>query len=149
MSDWVWFAPRARHARNVECAVSRGRLRSRAAATHCRAHHRRVIVAASGGEGRDINTPSARAPRAAPASPRSVISAPGPPPQHGMPAPAKVRVGIISRRRKRFILNEDELVRAVLALGFEVQILPLEEMTLYEQVWSSVTWQVRIASLNH
>jgi hypothetical protein len=66
-----------------------------------------------------------------------------------MPAPAKVRVGIISRRRKRFILNEDELVRAVLALGFEVQILPLEEMTLYEQVWSSVTWQVRIASLSH
>lgn len=55
-------------------------------------------------------------------------------PEHGMPAPAKVRVGIISRRRKRFILNEDELVRAVLALGFEVQILPLEEMTLYEQL---------------
>ena len=32
----------------------------------------------------------------------------------GMPPPSKVRVGIISRRRKRFILNEDALVRATL-----------------------------------
>ena len=52
----------------------------------------------------------------------------------GMPPPSKVRVGIISRRRKRFILNEDALVRATLELGFEVQILPLEDMTLYEQL---------------
>ena len=51
-----------------------------------------------------------------------------------MPPPSKVRVGIISRRRKRFILNEDALVRATLELGFEVQILPLEDMTLYEQL---------------
>jgi len=72
------------------------------------------------------------APRCGPASPglypilRQVGEAP----------PARVRVGIISRRRKRFILNEHELVEAVLSLGYDVQLLPMEEMTLFEQVSS-------------
>lgn len=48
--------------------------------------------------------------------------------------PTKIRVGIISRRRKRFILNEHELVVCLLDMGLDVQILPLEEMTLYEQI---------------
>lgn len=50
------------------------------------------------------------------------------------PEPSRIRVGIISRRRKRFLLNEDELVDACLDLGLEVQILPLEQMTLFEQL---------------
>jgi hypothetical protein len=36
--------------------------------------------------------------------------------------PTRVRVGILSRRRKRFILNEHELVEAVLAMGYDVQV---------------------------
>jgi hypothetical protein len=48
--------------------------------------------------------------------------------------PTRARVGIISRKLKRFILNEDELAAVVRSLGIEVVILPLEEMTLYEQV---------------
>ncbi|KAJ1432695.1 hypothetical protein B484DRAFT_24627 [Ochromonadaceae sp. CCMP2298] len=48
--------------------------------------------------------------------------------------PTGVKVGIISRRRKRFILNEYELVRAVQAMGHECVLLPLEAMTLYEQM---------------
>jgi hypothetical protein len=43
-------------------------------------------------------------------------------------------VGLISRRRKRFILNEYELVAAVEALGYECVLLPFETMTLYEQM---------------
>ena len=39
------------------------------------------------------------------------------------PPPPRIRVGLISRRRKRFILNEHELVEAALGLGVEVQIL--------------------------
>ena len=50
------------------------------------------------------------------------------------PPPKKIRVSIISRRRKRFILNEHELVECLLDMGLDVQILPLEEMTLYEQI---------------
>jgi hypothetical protein len=43
-------------------------------------------------------------------------------------------VGILSRRRKRFLLNEHELVAATLALGYDVQLLPMEDMTLFEQI---------------
>ncbi|KAJ8611988.1 hypothetical protein CTAYLR_004400 [Chrysophaeum taylorii] len=50
------------------------------------------------------------------------------------PEPTRIRVGLVSRRRKRFILNELELVDACLDLGLDVQVLPLEEMTLYEQL---------------
>lgn len=46
----------------------------------------------------------------------------------------KVKVGLISRRRKRFILNEYELVQRVVSMGYECVILPLEEMTLFEQM---------------
>eukprot|EP01038_Epipyxis_sp_PR26KG_P008032 gene8032-10884_t len=45
-----------------------------------------------------------------------------------------VKIGIISRRRKRFILNEYELVQSVLSMGYECVLLPLEEMTIYEQM---------------
>lgn len=51
-----------------------------------------------------------------------------------MPEPSRVRVGLISRRRKRFILNENELVDACLAMNLDVQVLPLEQMTLFEQL---------------
>eukprot|EP01042_Synura_sphagnicola_P004439 gene4439-5622_t len=50
------------------------------------------------------------------------------------PPADKVRVGLISRRRKRFILNEYELVAAVQRMGYECILLPLETMTLYEQM---------------
>ena len=50
------------------------------------------------------------------------------------PAPTRVRIGILSRRRKRFILNEHELVEALLKMGYDVQLLPMEEMTLHEQI---------------
>ena len=46
----------------------------------------------------------------------------------------RVVVGIISRRRKRFILNEYELVASVEALGYDCILLPFESMTLYEQM---------------
>lgn len=59
---------------------------------------------------------------------------PCPATQVGEAPPARVRVGIISRRRKRFILNEHEMVEAILSLGYDVQLLPMEEMTLFEQV---------------
>ena len=50
------------------------------------------------------------------------------------PPADKVKVGLISRRRKRFILNEFELVQRVWDMGYECVLLPLEEMTLYEQM---------------
>jgi hypothetical protein len=46
----------------------------------------------------------------------------------------RVKIGLISRRRKRFILNEYELVQKVQAMGFDCVLLPLEVMTLYEQM---------------
>jgi hypothetical protein len=50
------------------------------------------------------------------------------------PPSDRVKVGIISRRRKRFILNEYDLVDATRKLGYECELLPLETMTLYEQM---------------
>lgn len=50
------------------------------------------------------------------------------------PPADKVKIGLISRRRKRFILNEYELVQSLEKLGYECVILPLETMTLYEQM---------------
>lgn len=50
------------------------------------------------------------------------------------PPPSRVKIGIISRRVKRFILNEYELVAAVERMGYECVLLPLEKMTLYEQM---------------
>lgn len=46
----------------------------------------------------------------------------------------KVRIGLISRRRKRFILNEYDLVQRIEQMGYECVLLPLEVMTLYEQM---------------
>lgn len=53
---------------------------------------------------------------------------------HVKPSSSKARIGLISRRRKRFILNEYELVTAAQSLGYECTLLPLESMTLYEQI---------------
>ena len=50
------------------------------------------------------------------------------------PPSKKIKIGIISRRLKRFILNEYELVTAVEKMGFECVLLPLEVMTIYEQM---------------
>lgn len=50
------------------------------------------------------------------------------------PPPKQVKIGIISRRLKRFILNEYELVSAVIKMGYECVLLPLETMTMYEQM---------------
>ena len=46
----------------------------------------------------------------------------------------RIKIGLISRRSKRFILNEYELVAAVEAMGYICVLLPLEAMTLYEQL---------------
>ena len=46
----------------------------------------------------------------------------------------RIVVGIISRRRKRFILNEYDLVASVESLGYDCILLPFESMTLYEQM---------------
>lgn len=50
------------------------------------------------------------------------------------PPPDKPKIGIISRRRKRFILNEYELADVAIEMGYEVVLLPLETMTYYEQI---------------
>lgn len=50
------------------------------------------------------------------------------------PPQNKVRIGLISRRRKRFILNEYDLVQRIESMGYECVLLPLEVMTLYEQM---------------
>jgi hypothetical protein len=52
------------------------------------------------------------------------------------PPAEKAKIGIISRRRKRFILNEFQLADEAVKLGYEVELLPLETMTMYEQVRS-------------
>ena len=49
---------------------------------------------------------------------------------HGAKAPL---VTLISRRDKRFLLNEATLVRVALALGARVKVATLEDMPLYEQ----------------
>lgn len=50
------------------------------------------------------------------------------------PPKNRVKIGIISRRKKRFILNEYELVKKVEEMGYDCELLPLERMTLYEQM---------------
>ena len=49
-------------------------------------------------------------------------------------ATKKVVVCLISRRRKRFILNEYELCARAARLGYVCKLLPFELMTLFEQV---------------
>lgn len=50
------------------------------------------------------------------------------------PPSTHVKIGIISRRVKRFILNEYDLVDIAQEMGFECVLLPLERMTIYEQM---------------
>ena len=55
--------------------------------------------------------------------------------EHVRPVPKQPSLALISRQYKRFILNELELVRvAVHKYGFSARLLPIEFMTLYEQV---------------
>eukprot|EP00607_Mallomonas_marina_P005301 CAMPEP_0182435360 /NCGR_PEP_ID=MMETSP1167-20130531/75301_1 /TAXON_ID=2988 /ORGANISM="Mallomonas Sp, Strain CCMP3275" /LENGTH=230 /DNA_ID=CAMNT_0024626341 /DNA_START=79 /DNA_END=768 /DNA_ORIENTATION=- len=61
-----------------------------------------------------------------------------------VPPEKRVRIGLISRRKKRFILNEYELVDAVIAMGYECILLPLEAMTIYEQTRELRTLDVLI-----
>jgi hypothetical protein len=49
------------------------------------------------------------------------------------PPADRVKIGLISRRRKRFILNEYDLVDICNDMGYECVLLPLEYMTIYEQ----------------
>jgi hypothetical protein len=51
-----------------------------------------------------------------------------------IPRPSEPVIGIISRQNKRFILNEHQLLGAVRALGFQAELLALEDMTAYEQM---------------
>lgn len=44
------------------------------------------------------------------------------------------KIGLVSRRRKRFILNEYELIETAQDMGYECVLLPLESMTLHEQL---------------
>ena len=51
------------------------------------------------------------------------------------PVPHQPSLALISRQYKRFILNELDLVRiAIDQFGFSARLLPIEFMTLYEQV---------------
>lgn len=44
------------------------------------------------------------------------------------------KLGLISRRKKRFILNEFDLIAAANDAGFDAELLPLEHMTVLEQL---------------
>jgi hypothetical protein len=54
--------------------------------------------------------------------------------QSVQPPTTHVKIGIISRRVKRFLLNEYELVDIAQEMGYECVLLPLERMTIYEQM---------------
>lgn len=54
--------------------------------------------------------------------------------QQVQPPSNKIKIGLISRRRKRFILNEYELFNDLTEKGYEAVLLPLEMMTLHEQI---------------
>ena len=60
------------------------------------------------------------------------------PPQH------TAKVGIISRRRKRFILNEYKLVKLCSDMGIQCELLPLESMTIFEQIRAFRTLDVLV-----
>ena len=60
------------------------------------------------------------------------------PPQH------TAKVGIISRRRKRFILNEYKLVKICSDMGIRCELLPLEAMTIFEQIRALRTLDVLV-----
>lgn len=53
-------------------------------------------------------------------------------------------VGIVSRRQKRFLLNEEQLVHACHDLGLPVAVLALESMTLHEQMLAFATTTVLV-----
>lgn len=43
-------------------------------------------------------------------------------------------LGLLSRENKRFILNELELAKIAVEMGVSIKLLPLEYMTIYEQI---------------
>ena len=53
-----------------------------------------------------------------------------------LPPLEKPALGMLSRRMKRVLLNEDELIVATRARGLDARLLHLEDMPLYEQVAS-------------
>ncbi len=53
--------------------------------------------------------------------------------QH-LPAPTEPHVGIVSRKVKRFILNEQELIHTTLKKGLSVELLFLDDWPLYQQI---------------
>jgi hypothetical protein len=53
-----------------------------------------------------------------------------------LPPLEKPALGMLSRRMKRVLLNEDEIVVAIRARGVDARLLHLEDMPLYEQVAS-------------
>jgi hypothetical protein len=60
------------------------------------------------------------------------------------PPENKAKIGIVSRRRKRFILNEYRLVKICSDMGIICELLPLESMTIYEQIRAFRTLDVLI-----
>jgi Glycosyltransferase 61 len=49
-------------------------------------------------------------------------------------APARPRLALVSRMAKRLLLNARELADAARQIGVETSVLPLEALTLYEQI---------------
>lgn len=54
--------------------------------------------------------------------------------EHVRPPRDRPALGMVSREHKRFILNELELARIAVEQGVSFKLLPLEYMTVYEQV---------------
>ena len=50
------------------------------------------------------------------------------------PSPHRPAIALLSRENKRFILNELELARIAVENGVSIKLLPLEFMTIYEQI---------------
>ena len=54
--------------------------------------------------------------------------------QDVQPPANRPALGLLSRENKRFILNELELARIAVEMGVSIKLLPLEYMTVYEQI---------------
>ena len=61
-----------------------------------------------------------------------------------LPPLEKAAIGFMSRRMKRVVLNEDELIVAMRARGLNAELLHLEDMPLYQQVASMKSISVLI-----
>lgn len=54
--------------------------------------------------------------------------------QEVQPPTNRPALGLLSRENKRFLLNELELARIAVDMGVSIKLLPLEYMTVYEQI---------------